>query len=94
MAGTSDKVHPMIDYWDVDDEQYRSYELVLDPGRKEFAYHDKVIQALDLERSFLIFMAQEMQEKLDELEEFLKGVNQEMEHLRRKLKDKDECVID
>ena len=94
MARTSDKDHPMIAYWDVDDEQHRSYELVLDLERGEFAYHDKVILALDLERSFLIFIMQEMQEKLNELEERLKSVNQEMENLRRQLKDKDECIAD
>ena len=82
MAGTSDKVHPVIDYWDINEGQHRSYELVLDPERKEFAYHDKVIQALDLERSILICIGQEMQEKSDELEKRLKRVNREREKLR------------
>ena len=94
MAGHSDKVYLKIAYWDIDDEQHRSYELVLVRERGEFAYHDKVIQALDLERLFLIVIAQEMQEKLDELEEHLKGVNQEMGNLRGQLKDKDEFIID
>ena len=35
-----------------------------------------------------------MQEKLDELEEHLKGVNQEMGNLRGQLKDKDEFIVD
>ena len=78
MAGSSSGNHPVIDYWDVNEAQHRPYELVLDPEKKELAHHDKVIQALDIERSILICIGQEMQEKLDEMEKRFKGVNREV----------------
>ena len=93
MAGSSSKNHPVIDYWDANEEQHRPYELVTDPERNELAHHDKVIQALDLERSILICIGQEMQEELVKLEGRLKSANREVKKLRRQLKDKDECVV-